>query len=705
MYIKILCPCGVKFGFDVEPRDGAMPANIACPACGADATALGNEAIRQASAPAPSPAAAPKLKLSGHAPAAAETVPPPPPAPSAEGQPPADAPVSPANAGGGLRLSRSSAHQPPAPAPAAPTESAAPKAEGSMHCAKHNETAEETCRMCGKPICPKCMETFGYVCSAYCKRRADDEGVLLPVFANQRSERMATERRSANKLFAVAGGVVAVLVIAWGWYEFSGSRPKQVMSLSLSQAGGGQTVLVDATRFAVVSGTQAAMHDFGSGEVLWTVQLPQGATGAPRGMSFDDDGFGYARNGFTAAGDLWVVAPGKLLRLAADNGAIKAETPMNGRAAVDVLPWSATVTVFDASGRQSLVQVDRETGDVKTFDVGTASSGTRRLAAAGDSAVQMDVRLLERRIVMKDTLKDTERRVAPGNVSTGRSVEAMQDIINEMKRDTGETKMKVDESRYEVTLRRLGGATAPDWKGEVIGEPALFVLKTMDVVAGGQELHVFDRSNRRLWEAKLSFTLSPGGGISAFGGGMGGFYTGAERIPFVEGDGTLFACDAGTLIAFDRASGEARWRVPLVGISTLRLGDDGNLYLAATTATPDAILYPDQVNLMEKVRPVIAKIRARDGKLLWQTENRGPDLIVTGKYVYAGASSSAGFAALIQGRREASENFNLYRLSASLGRDVWHLHEPGYVSQMDAVGTRILLQFPGEIRGFKFLSF
>lgn len=45
MVVKILCSCGTKYKFDVEPRDGKLPGPVNCPACGAEGTAEGNEII------------------------------------------------------------------------------------------------------------------------------------------------------------------------------------------------------------------------------------------------------------------------------------------------------------------------------------------------------------------------------------------------------------------------------------------------------------------------------------------------------------------------------------------------------------------------------------------------------------------------------------------------------------------------------------
>lgn len=45
--VKIQCPCGQRYAFDVEPVNGRMPSLVSCPACGADGTAAANDVIAQ----------------------------------------------------------------------------------------------------------------------------------------------------------------------------------------------------------------------------------------------------------------------------------------------------------------------------------------------------------------------------------------------------------------------------------------------------------------------------------------------------------------------------------------------------------------------------------------------------------------------------------------------------------------------------------
>lgn len=121
MELKIICQCGQKYKFDVEPVNGRMPFTVKCPICGLDGTGSANTmlAARMAAPPAP---------VMASAPAPVSAAPPPLPA----GLRPAVAPVSAAAAGApppppiappvsGLRINREThADAAPAPAPAGP---------------------------------------------------------------------------------------------------------------------------------------------------------------------------------------------------------------------------------------------------------------------------------------------------------------------------------------------------------------------------------------------------------------------------------------------------------------------------------------------------------------------------------------------------------------------------------------------------------
>ena len=61
--VKVECPCGQHYAFDVEPVNGQMPNAVTCPACGTEGTAAANESIARQSPPPAKPA----VRLSTHA--------------------------------------------------------------------------------------------------------------------------------------------------------------------------------------------------------------------------------------------------------------------------------------------------------------------------------------------------------------------------------------------------------------------------------------------------------------------------------------------------------------------------------------------------------------------------------------------------------------------------------------------------------------
>lgn len=111
MELKVICQCGQKFAFEVEPVGGRMPIAVNCPVCNADGTAAANALLAE------------KFRF----------VPPPPvaaaPAPFAAGTP-AAAPPPPS----GLRINRTehSAPTPTVASPLAPAAGNAPPPIGAL---------------------------------------------------------------------------------------------------------------------------------------------------------------------------------------------------------------------------------------------------------------------------------------------------------------------------------------------------------------------------------------------------------------------------------------------------------------------------------------------------------------------------------------------------------------------------------------------
>ena len=139
-------------------------------------------------------------------------------------------------------------------------------------CPKHRgEFAVEKCCVCSKPICPKCMELFGYVCSPLCKARAASHGIHVPVYDRQKS---VVEARLWRKVAWVGWGVgvLAVGFLAfWIWYAWFGSTPKIAFSIRFPEAGySGQSATVGTDQLIFLHGGTLARHDMLQKKEIWS---------------------------------------------------------------------------------------------------------------------------------------------------------------------------------------------------------------------------------------------------------------------------------------------------------------------------------------------------------------------------------------------------------------------------------------------------
>src|SRR6266446_9599179 len=170
--MKIQCSCGAKYSFDLTPEMARAPITFVCQNCGVDSSEMVNRLIAQqqaeSSAPplVPPPRATEPIVVHIHRGGSA-------PAPEAAGE------ALPSVSAAPVRVS----------APAEVTGAGAtPAVAAPQICLKHiGQLTTHRCLLCQKPICPRCMELFGYVCSALCKAKAETQGIQLPVYENQKT--------------------------------------------------------------------------------------------------------------------------------------------------------------------------------------------------------------------------------------------------------------------------------------------------------------------------------------------------------------------------------------------------------------------------------------------------------------------------------------------------------------------------------------
>ena len=244
--MKIQCSCGAKYAFDVTPEMANTPVRFVCSACGLDASDFVNSLVRQ------------ELGLSAAAVGA-----------------PASAPLHVAAPVQSAPQSRPVARMRIQTPDSLPAEAEAAESSEPQRCSKHpDQFATEKCYICSKPICPKCMELFGYVCSPLCKGKAETQGLDIPVYAGQKSVVEARAWRRTARVAAAICGLVAAVMGVWFWYAWFGSVPKPVWSVHFpDRSYSGQSAFCGKDQIVFLHGDLLARHDIKLKQELWSRHL------------------------------------------------------------------------------------------------------------------------------------------------------------------------------------------------------------------------------------------------------------------------------------------------------------------------------------------------------------------------------------------------------------------------------------------------
>ena len=691
--MKLQCACGAKYAFDATPEMLQKPVKFVCPSCGLDASDFVNQLIRQ--------------EFAG------QTPPPP---------PPAAAPAAPR-----IRISHAETPVPqPATAPAV-----------SKFCSKHpRERVTEKCAVCGKPICPKCLELFGYFCSPLCKGKAEAQNIDVPVFAGRKDLVEAKFWRRTGLIMGALGTVVVLALGAWTWYAWVGAVPHSYFSVRFEdtdRAYSGKSQLVGKDQLVFLHGGTLARCDLKTKKEIWSQELVTKQeiddvikleNDQETRLDADNNG-GYRRHRSgesversarqmlqaelslqVSGSNIWVSHAGKLTHYDWDSGKVLREItpPERGGELVEngdelLLLGGQSVThvnlasgdsrseQFGAPGGAALASAPKATGrglpgtdadSGKPLDPQKAEAQaqnlntparialpallanaqheqqleaalkddpqrprpknsklkpveTFQLVPGNNGFAQVAMRLLEEKMVTRSAMKAPAGKSAldAGNVSVMNETAAVNETLNEMQRNAGGGTVTEDESRYQVTVHLPDAASASDWTGEVVGPPQLFVLKTANVIAAGKTVIVLDKSNKKLWQAALTYSIAAGG--NRFSSETPQFGAG----PCVEHGDTLYVFDQAVLTAFELNTGNARWRLPSVGVIGLFFDDRDNIYVNTTTGNPDDIKYSRQIDISRKTESVLFKLDPKTGKTLWSIKPGGYVSYLSGKFIYA----------------------------------------------------------------------
>jgi outer membrane protein assembly factor BamB len=293
------------------------------------------------------------------------------------------------------------------------------------------------------------------------------------------------------------------------------------------------------------------------------------------------------------------------------------------------------------------------------------------------------------------------KSVLAGNLGLANTPDLANEKLNELQRSRGGGVVREDESRYQVTIRRLDSADA--WSGEVIGRPSLLPLTTVNVLTADKMIMVFDKAGKKLWQSALSYNVT-----GAYGS------LDAEHAPYglgpcVDRKDTLYVFDEGVLTAFDLATGAVRWRLPSIGITGLFFDDEGMIYVNTTTASPDTIKYSNQIDISQKSSSVVMKLEPRTGKVLWTAEPGGLVNYVSGKFIYVMHSYQAdddedSATSIADTLASHGSELVIKRINPRNGHVMWHYGDERAPVDVQFDRNTIRLVFRKEVQVLSFLA-
>lgn len=683
--IKVECQCGARFAFDVEPVEGRMPVAVFCPVCGADATERANQVLAETEAAA---GAAANATTGGYATSGGSDV--------------------------RLRVHRRDESAQPGQGSARLTRDVA-----GERCPQHpDEVAVERCRVCGRPICRRCMELHGYTCSVLCRGRAERDGLDLPVYEGELRLQQARRRRLARWIGWMTAAALVTGLAYTAWWKWLGSKPRLIWSSPLPKDAATGWELAEPAHLLGWTARELTLRQLPEGRVVWRVSLEtRPENDLPRLVS-------------VRPWLVWLIGD----RLEArDPASGEIRWSLNLPNPVNQVDWNgqALVAVSEGpAGTAVVTRVDLESGSSWRESVpprpvpvarpgvtlgGTTSSPGRVPTAAdagrwieeeetraaplpppqrlflpaGTGVAEFQWWMIERRIVEREGLRPRQGRspLEDEQMTAGRSWGSVRQALNEIERIRSGGVVREDQSRYGVRLWRRGQPTAEVWSGEVVGRPWFIPLRTVDVVWAGTQLTVLDRQNRVRWTASLAYPAPEEL--------LEGASPGRANRPCLELGDRLVVFDRGMITCFELATGQVVWRLPSVGTRRVVANPAGStLFVATTTATVEDLKHPLEARLWERARPLILRVDAASGREVWRQVGLANECYLSDSLLYAWW--------LARGMSGEQNLLHLYRLDPANGRPLWHRYEERWPRRLLFQGRHLLLQWEDAVEVYEF---
>ena len=163
--------------------------------------------------------------------------------------------------------------------------------------------------------------------------------------------------------------------------------------------------------------------------------------------------------------------------------------------------------------------------------------------------------------------------------------------------------------------------------------------------------------------------------------------------------------DQAVLTAFDIATGNARWRLPSVGVVGLFFDDKGMLYVNATTADPENIKYSRQIDITQKIEATLLKLDPQTGKTLWSVKPGGFISYLSGKFIYTVQAFDPGDQEASPMGIQLPAYLKIRRINPADGQQVWDYEEDRAPLDIQFKNNSLALVFKKEVQVLKFVSF
>jgi hypothetical protein len=410
---------------------------------------------------------------------------------------------------------------------------------------------------------------------------------------------------------------------------------------------------------------------------------------------------------------LWIIGGRRAVAFDRVSGAVKADVPIPGRALKAFADGDtafviaatgaggAQVTKLSANAKPQSLNISTGIGEPAfTWSGGAVTPNIQNLrtefSAAGGSLLRVEIRLKEKSVRTRDAIKpgsEKELESAAGKAAAHsedelKAVTAL--IRNDAARMGGAAVEHVDDSTYDIVLRRPFEPAIPEWTGTLRGRVQVFSTQSLHLITAGTKLLAFDRANKKLWESALGSAVPLRRNYGE---------TDGPSQPWLEAGGRLFFADGAFLTAFDTTNGRVAWRLPSIGIRKIQMDAEGSLYVLSDNLKVETLMFTADASLGDAA-PITMRVNSADGKVLWQAD-KYQNIWVSGKDVYVSRETKNGSDVenqVFDPGKAIEARVKIYKLSRGDGSALWEWFQPRRPRAVEVQGKNVALLFSDELQ-------